>query len=143
MRVYLQFLRAIRPTLRYFFAVNPGGVTYGTMTGLIILCGVLFVSSFAIRIWRRRTSNPVTKKLSRSWSSAAFWFAIIGFIFIVCRVEGIQFLAMRFFWLLWSIGAALYLFFQARQFRNRHYQILPKERTHDPRDRYLPRKRSH
>ena len=143
MRIFLQFLRTIRPYLRYFFAVNPGGATYGTMTGLLVLCGALFVFSFVIRFWRRRITNAVTKNLSRSWSSTAFWFAIIGFLFIVCRVEGIQFLAMRFFWVLWGLGAALYLFFQVQQFRARHYRVLPKEHSHDPRERYLPKKRAH
>jgi hypothetical protein len=111
------------------------------MEFLLVLCIALIVLSFVIRVWRRKMESPVTKKLSRSWSSACFWFGASGLVLVVCRVEQIQFLAMRLFWALWILGALVYAFFQVRQFRARYYRILPKEPTIDPRDRYLPGKR--
>jgi hypothetical protein len=137
---YLAFLRSLKPIFRYLFSVNPGDATYGStgMLTLIILCGALVLLSFFLLFWRKRLDNPITRKLSRSWSSAAFWFAIVGFMFIVCRVEQIQFLAMRFFWVVWGACLLVYMVFQVRQFRARHYKILPRETTVDPRDRYLP-----
>jgi len=140
MRFYTSFLRSIRPTLRFLFTVNPKGVGYGSpsMVWLFVLCGALILASFIILFWRRRLENPVTRKLSRSWSSACFWFGMIGLLLVVCRVEQIQFLSMRFLWVLWVLCFALYAFFQVRQYRARHYKILPRVKHVDPRDRYLP-----
>lgn len=136
------FLRLLRQYLGYFFYPNPGGASYtsASMLTLIALCCVLVALSIAIRLWRTRLQNPVTKKLSRSWSSAAFWFGVVGLLLVVCRVEGIQFLAMRSFWGVWLLAALVYLFFQWKIYRARHYEILPKVTVTDPRSRYLPGK---
>lgn len=144
MRQYLQFLRYIRPTLRFIFYPNPGQAAYGSGSALLFLlvCVALIGGSFAIRFWRQNLSNPITKKLSRSWSFTSFWFGVVGMMLIVCRVEQIQFLAMRLWWGVWIASLLLYVFFQLRQFRARHYEVLPRERAHDPRDQYLPGKKS-
>lgn len=142
--MFSSILRSLSPMLHFLFATNPAGVSYGStsMLFLFALCGGLIIASFALRAWRKNLSNPVTKKLSRSWSSAAFWFGLIGLVMTVCRIEQIQFLAMRFFWLLWVIAAVATLYFQYRQFKARHYKVLPRQSGADPRDRYLPKKRS-
>ena len=142
MTTLLAVFSSPRSASHYLFTVNPGNATYGTMMWGMLLCGALLILSLGLRFWRKRLSNPVTKKLSRSWSSASLWFGVIGFVFIVCRVENIQFLSMRFFWVLWFLFALLYIFFQFRQFRARHYEILPKREQRDPRQRYLPKRRS-
>jgi len=143
MRFYTAFARAVRPWFRFFFYPNPGNAQYGSpmQTTLIILCVALIAFSFGLWYWRKHLQNPVTRKLSRSWGSASFWFGIAGLVLVVARVEEIQFLAMRLLWVLWWAGVAVYLFFQVRTFRARHCKVLPKERVFDPRDRYLPGKR--
>jgi hypothetical protein len=142
-RWYLSFLRSIRPTLRYFFYPNPGNVTYGSpsMIALLALSVGLIVLSFVLRSWRAKLTNPITKKLSRSWSSVSFWFGVTGVVLVVSRVEQIQFFAMRFFWFLWLVSALVYIWFQWRQFRARHYRVLPTMTVDDPRERYLPKRR--
>lgn len=131
--------------LRYWFYPNPGNAAYQTpsMVYLLILCGALIIASILIRFWRSRLTNPVTKKLSRSWGPAAFWFGIVGLVLIVCRVEQIQFLAMRFTWVLWFAVFAVYVIIQIRLFRMRHYEVLPKVRYEDPLEKYLPKKKKH
>ncbi|PIR48737.1 hypothetical protein COU80_03505 [Candidatus Peregrinibacteria bacterium CG10_big_fil_rev_8_21_14_0_10_55_24] len=106
-----------------------------------MVCGFFVLFSIAVRFWRRRSSNPSFKRLSRSWASAAFWFGLVGFVFIVARVEQISFLAMRFLWVLWGISFAVYLWFQVRLFRLRYYATLPSQVTEDPRTKYLPSKK--
>jgi len=54
------------------------------------------------------------------------------------RVEQIQFLAMRFLWVLWGALLLAYVVFQILRFRARNYVVLPSVRTDDPRDKYLP-----
>lgn len=130
--------------LTYIFYPNPGRLTYGSTQILILLavCGGLVILSFAIRFWRRGLQSAITKKLSKSWSACSFWFGIVGLVLIVSRVEKIQFVAMRFAWVLWGIALLTTLFLQYRVFRMRHYEVLPRKATpDDPGAKYMPGKR--
>ncbi|MFA6038926.1 MAG: hypothetical protein WCV62_06795 [Candidatus Peribacteraceae bacterium] len=135
----------LQPLLLYIFYPNPGNATYGStsMLTFLALSLVLLVLAITIRSWRAGLQSPATKRLSRSWSATSFWFGIIGLILVVSRVEKIQFLAMRFLWVLWGLSLLVYIAFQIRQFHARNYQVLPSQRFSDPREKYLPgRKRS-
>lgn len=127
----------------YLFWPNPGNAGYDStsMQALLAMCILLLVFSFIFRFFRSRMSNPVLKKISRSWSSAAFWFGVIGLLFVVSRVEGVGFLAMRMWWVAWGILILLYIGVQIRLFRMRYYERLPAEAAHDPRNRYLPKRK--
>ncbi len=129
--------------LKYIFHPNPGFSSYTTtsMMTLLIICTLLLLGSFAVRYWRTGLKNPITKKLSRSWPAFMFTMSLIGFVLVVSRVEGIQFLAMRFLWALWLLTVVVYAFLQYRLFNAKHYEVLPTQRVDDPRDRYLPKKR--
>ena len=134
---------SFRYILTYLFYPNPGPVALSNPKALVLLiaCGLMVVGSFAIKKWRSRLSNAVTRKLSRSWSMASFWFGIVGCFFVFSRMESIGYLSIRFWWVLWLIALLLYLFIQVRVFRARHYEILPRESTKDPRSRYLPKRK--
>jgi len=127
----------------YLFYPNPGNATWSSpkAAALLLVCVLLVVASFGIKRWRIKVENPVTRKLSRSWSSAALWFGIVGFVLIFARVEDIGYVAMRLWWLVWLVIAVLYLFVQVRLFRARHYSMLPREWQDDPREKYLPRRK--
>lgn len=133
----------MQPFLLTLFAANPRGVTYGSpsMVALLVVCAAFVAFSFGVRFWRRRQENSVLRKLSRSWSSVSFWFGIVGLILVVARVEGIQFVAMRFLWVIWVVLLLLYLFFQWKLFRAKFYAVIPTRPQEDPRDKYLPGKR--
>lgn len=127
--------------LRYLFWPNPGFAAY-TDADMLVLIGVsvaLIVGSFAISYWRRKQSNSVTRKLSSSWASVAFWFGFAGLVLVVSRVEDIQFFAMRFLWIVWAGLLLTYVVFQLRRWRAKHYEVLPTVTRHDPRDPYLPK----
>lgn len=136
---YVPFLLPMS-ILTYIFYPNPGNSSYTspTMGALLVLCLLMLVASFLIRLWRSKLQNPVTKKLSRSWASVLFWFGLVGVILVVSRVEGIQFVAMRLWWGVWFLGILAFAFLQMRLFRAKHYEVLPNMRVDDPRDRYLP-----
>ncbi|MDD4628349.1 MAG: hypothetical protein PHE68_03060 [Candidatus Peribacteraceae bacterium] len=129
--------------LIYLVWPNPGNASYGSpkIQILLVACALLILLSFTMSFWRRNMRNPVTKRLSRTWPSAAFWFGLIGLVLVVSRVESIGFLAMRLWWVILAAVGALYLFLQYRIFRARHYQQMPREFTDDPREKYLPRKK--
>ena len=130
--------------LLYLFYPNPGHLTYGS-TQIVVLLAVsvgLVLVSFAIRFWRSRLSNAITKKLTRSWSGTAFWFGIVGLVLIVARVEKIQFLAIRFLWVFWGLFLLIAIVLQYRVYRMRHYEVMPRTiAPEDPKARYLPSKK--
>ena len=127
--------------LSYWFYPNPGSTSYGNPKVLLLfaLCALLVAGSFLFSAWRKRVSNPVAKRLSHAWPSAMRWFGGIGAALVIARVEEIQFLAMRAFWLLWVLSFAAYVLVQLWKFRVRHYTIVPKAYVEDPRARYLPK----
>jgi hypothetical protein len=135
----------MRDILIYFVWPNPGNASYTSpkVVALLLICAALILLSFIVKVWRARQINPVTRKLTSSWSGAIFWFGVVGLILVVARVEQIQFLAMRVLWIVWALVFALYLLLQARRWHLRHYEVLPRERVEDPREKYLPHTRHH
>lgn|SRR3989338_1843725 len=129
--------------LSYWFYPNPGNADYANPKVLLLFaaCLLLFLGSFIVSSWRKNHGNSVTRKLARSWSSAMRWFAIIGIILVVSRVEDIQFVAIRFLWVLWALAAFLFVLLQMWLWKKRHYTVVPIVRTEDPREKYLPRKK--
>lgn len=125
----------------YWFWPNPAGWQYSDfrVQTLLAVCLGFVIVSFAISFWRRRLTNPVTKNLSKSWSSASFWFGVVGAVFVASRVEMIQFLAMRALWALWLLSLVLYVVFQVLSFRRRHYTVMERTQVVDERDKYLPK----
>ena len=130
--------------LTYLFWPNPPTVSYASTKAVILFVvsiGIL-TSSFALKYWRKRLTNAVTKKLSRSWPMFCFWLGFIGIFLVVCRVEGISFLSMRIWWAFWLITAIIFAVVQVRMFRSRHYEVVKKEVVpDDPRDKYLPKQK--
>lgn len=129
--------------LSYWFWPNPAAWTYADtrVQGLLVMCLVFVVLSFALSFWRRSLSNHITKNLSKSWPSAILWFGIVGAVFVISRVEMIQFLSMRVMWALWFLLLLLYVGFQIVQFRRRHYTVMQRTQIVDERDKYLPRRK--
>lgn len=126
--------------LRTTFSLNPPAVLhYGSpfVLGLFGLCVALFVASFLVKFWRKKTSQPNVRKLTKSWSMVGFWFGIIGLLLIVSRVERVQVLAMPFLWFVWGLCLLVFIFIQWRLFRSRYYEVLPRSSVKDG-DPYLP-----
>ncbi len=124
---------------RWLFSPLPPRPEYldTQILALILLCVGLIAGAVVLR-FLRRNAGASFKKLSKSWPAAATWFGIIGLVLIVSRVEGIQYIAMRFWWLVWGLAALAYAVLQVRLFRAKHYEIIPTARAVDPRDQYLP-----
>jgi len=129
--------------LVYIFYPNPANASWDSPKALtlLIVCGLLVFSSFAIKRWRRKLQNPITKKLSKSWSKAAFWFGAIGLFLVLARLETISYVSMRLWWFFWGIALVAYLLLQLRLYKARHYEVLPADKQKDPRDQYLPNRK--
>ena len=126
--------------LGYLFYPNPGNTEYSSPKVIILfaLCALLIVASFGISTWRKKTSNSVSRRLSKSWPGMMRIFAVIGVVLILSRAEEIQFLSMRFLWLLWLLAVIAFICFQFFKFRKMHYTIVPKEKKRDPMESYIP-----
>ena len=129
--------------LSYLFWPNLGTAGYASpkVLAALLLCAAFFLFSFAVSWWRRREGrNPVTKRLSKGWPAAMRWFSGIGIVLSISRAEGIQFFSMRILWVLWALGMLAYSIIQIWKFRLKHYTVMPKAYTEDPREKYLPGK---
>jgi len=128
----------------YFLWPNPGQLPYNDPKIVTFLCLAfgLILLSFVLGSWRRRLSNSVTKRLSRSWSTVSLWFGIIALVLIVSRAEQISYMSMRLWWAIWFFALLMYCFFQVRIFRARYYEKLPRKDIEDPRKKYLPNKKT-
>lgn len=129
--------------LTYIFWPNPGNADYGSpkSLALIVICLLLVIASLVISRWRKRRSDQVLRRLSSSWSTASLWFGLVGLVLVVARVEEIQYIAMRLWWIVWGLLLALYVVLQIRRYRTRYYQVLPAQSVNDPRDKYLPKRK--
>ena len=137
-------MRSLILVFRYLISTNPASIAHYSdswVIGLILLSLAGVVSSFGITFWRKKLSNSVTRKLSASWSTMAFWMGIIGLVLVVARVERIQILAMPFLWVIWGAVILLYVIAQWRLFVMKHYEVMPRHLEVDPKDRYLPKKK--
>lgn len=129
--------------LSYLFDPYPAALPYGspqTMPFLVLSLG-LVLASFALSRWRKRTPNVVTKKLSSAWPTAAAVFGVVGFVLVVARAEDIQYVSMRFLWVLWFVLGGLFAYLQYRLFKARHYEVVKQEHVADPREKYLPKRK--
>jgi hypothetical protein len=128
--------------LSYLFWPNPGNADYSSpkVVAALAVSVLLLVIALTVRYWRNGLNDPMLKKLSRSWVLALISFGLVGIVLVVSRVEHIQFMAMRALWIVWIIAFVWFLWVQWISHRMRYYQIIPQERTKDPRDKYLPKK---
>lgn len=128
--------------LSYLFWPNPGLSSYDNPKILLLLalCFGLVIASFVLRAWRNKTS-PVIRKIAKGWPTALLTFGLFGLLFTVSRVEGVQYVSMRIWWIVWAASAVFYAYLQVKKYRARYYEILPATSVEDPRSKYLPRKK--
>ncbi len=129
--------------LTFIFWPNPGNATYTSPKALtlLIVCIVFIVASFVLPFVRGKWNNPQLRKLSKSWATATGWFGWTGLVLVICRVEEIQYLAMRFLWIIWGVLLVLYVVLQIRSYRMRYYEVIPNRPTQDARAQYLPQRK--
>jgi steroid 5-alpha reductase family enzyme len=129
--------------LTFLFWPNPGNADYTSPKALLllVLCIAAVVTSFVLPRLRARWQDPQLKKVSGSWAAACGWFGWSGLLLVIARVEEIQYLGMRFLWVIWGAALAAYLALQVRVYRNRYYEVIPNRPTQDARAQYLPKRK--
>lgn len=129
--------------LSYLFWPNPGNASYDSpkALALLVLCIGMVIASFAVSYWRKHKASQPLRKVSKSWPVMLFWFGLVGAVLLVARIEQIQFIAMRFLWVVWLALLLLIAYLQVRIYRNRYYEVLPMAKVSDPRSKYLPKRK--
>ncbi len=129
--------------LTYIFWPNPGNADYTSpkALALLVLCIALVVASFIVPRLRAAWQNTQLKKVSGSWATACGWFGWAGLMLVVARVEEIQYVAMRFLWVVWGAALLAYLFVQYKTYRSRYYEVIASQPVHDHRAPYLPKRK--
>lgn len=140
---FLYRISSMTDLVKYILWPNLGTTTYDNpkVVAFFVVALGLIALSFSICMWRKGLKNSVTKKLSRSWASAALWFGISVLILTVSRVEGISYVSMRLWLIVWALILAIYIVFQIKTFRARHYEKIATEIVDDPLKKYLPKKK--
>lgn len=128
-------------TLSFWFWPNPGNADYSSPKAivLIVLCIAAIVAAVVLPRVRNGWTNPQLKKLSRTWAAACAWFGGTGLVLVICRVEEIQYLAMRFLWVIWGAALLAYLAIQVKLYRARYYEVIPNAPMQDARAAYIPK----
>lgn len=129
--------------LSYLFWPNPGGATYGDPHPRIAIavCGALLLLSLALRILRVRSHSGSIRRFAQSFARIAMWFGVTGLLLVVARVEEIQYLAMRFWWIVWGGSFILCCVVRLRRLRLLGYEVIPSAAPPDSREKYLPRRK--
>ncbi len=129
--------------LSYLFWPNPGNAHYGDpkVVALLAIGMALVVVSLLVRAWRSSMEDHRLKKLSAAWQSASLWFGVVLLFLVVCRVESIQFLAMRSLIIVWFVALLGYVLWQINRYRTQYFKILPRSGAEDARKKYLPGRR--
>jgi hypothetical protein len=129
--------------LTYVFWPNPGNADYSSpkALALLALCIALVLASFVLPRLRAGWKNAQLKKVSKTWASACGWFGWSGLVLVIARVEEIQYVAMRFLWVLWGLALLGYLFVQYKTYRMKYYEVIPAQPVQDDRAEYLPKRK--
>lgn len=129
--------------LSYLFWPNPGAVAYSDSRPLaaLALCGVLLFLSLTLRILRTRAHAGPLRRFAQSFNRVALWFGVTGLFLVVARVEGMQYLTMRFWWVVWGGSLLLCSVVRFRRLRLLGYDVISSPTPPDPREKYLPRRK--
>lgn len=129
--------------LSYLFWPNPGGATYGDPHPQIAIavCGALLLLSLTLRILLVRSHAGAVRRFAQSFDGIALWFGVTGLLLVVARVEEIQYLAMRFWWIVWGGSFILCGVLRLRRLRLLGYDVIPSAAPPDLREKYLPRRK--
>lgn len=83
---------------------------------ILLLIGVLLIlTSFVIKIWRKKTKNKINKKYLRELPRGIFWFGITDLFLVWFRVESVPFLSMRLWWLILVVTFLVWAFLKTRK----------------------------
>lgn len=129
--------------LSYLFWPNPPLLSYGDLRVILLLgaCVLITVVPLLLTVFLGRGGGSFLRKATQSWGKAGWSFGLTGLLFTLSRVEGIQYLSMRFLWVLWSAALGIFVFFQVRAWRLWHYEVLPQLPLENPLSKYLPKRK--
>lgn len=135
----MQYLKPLI-TLNFWFNTNPPSFVPPVFLGLGILLIVIFIVGIVIKWYgyKLRSNPPLHRVLSRIGRADIAIAVIGGFLYFV-SYEQIQFVSMRFWWLLLFVAAIVWAVFIVLDILKR-YPVEKKVRAERmEKEKYLPK----
>ena len=98
----------------YWFNLRPGNLTPGAQTGFFVFLIILAVLIFVFFLFKSRYKKSSYFRIWRNLYSFCLSNLIIGLFLLLFTYELVPFLSARFWFLLWGLGMAVWLFFIGR-----------------------------
>lgn len=128
-------------TIKYFLESHPNPDFKYTKL-ILLLMGIFFVISIALKIYRRKyVKDEIVKRIIKHYPSKFFSFGVIIFLLLFVREAGIPFLSMRIWW----IVLLLYIIYWGGKacldFKKEYRKRSNKTAVSDIKTKYLPKKK--
>jgi len=122
-------------TLKFWFNMRAGTLYPLVQKGLLVFLVMLFLLIFVSLFLKKRKSS-----YRRIWSKMQSFSTsnlIIGFILLFFTYEGLPFLSMRFWFLLWFLGMLVWLYFIYKETK-KIPEIREKRKQEEEFKKYIP-----
>lgn len=136
----------IRPlvSLSFWFDRDPSPLLIASSRLLFAILAIIFTLGVIVRVVAtRRTEDRFTLELFRRLGTLCLTMGVIGLVFFFFTYQGIPFLGMRLWFLLWGIGLLVWLGGIMHWVK----KVVPAERANIAkralREKYLPKPKSH
>lgn len=128
-------------TVKYFLDARPGTDFQYTKYTLLLI-GILFALSIAIKIYRRKyVKEDAVKKIIRPYSGKFFTFGVILLFLLFAREAGIPFFSMRILWLFLLIYIIGWIAKTCFGFKKEYKKRTKRMMAFDVKTKYLPKKK--
>lgn len=122
-------------TLEYWFSVNPGALSSLGFIILVIFTALFFLLGVAAIVVKRKKS--VYRGVYNSIYDFSIANFILGLVFLFFHYENIPFFTARFWFIVWFLGIALWIYFIVKKIKKIPEKRKELEREQEMR-KYLP-----
>lgn len=125
-------------TLKLWFALRPGALTPTGSKVFLVMLGLLLAGAIAFAVIKRKTAKSAYSRINSRLASFFSTNLIIGVFLFLFYYQGLVFLSMRVWFLVWLIAMIVWLVYIARHFRQIPELVEQKEREKEFK-KYLPK----
>jgi len=100
--------------IQYWFTFNPGFLSDAAAIGFALFFGLFLAIPICLSMMARKkriATDPADKKVLGKVNTLFATMGVIGFLLLFFSYEAVPMLSMRFSYLLWGLGLAIWLYF--------------------------------
>lgn len=122
-------------TFKFWFDSRPDDLTEMSRMTLFVLTGLLAACGIVLRVIAKK--NPSLKSVFKSLASFCFVNGFISLVFIFMAYELVPILSSRFWFIIWWLSMALWLFLIFRSYKKIQGLRVNSEKDQEIK-RYIP-----